>query len=148
MIMIKERYNLAFAMRRYAEALSALSDEDMMKMADENFSVEIKFSRRRNKSNIDPGHSKEDVKVLADKLISLETRDDAISFLNENFKTKKSLENIARLLDVSVLKTDKSELLADKIVESTVGARKRSEAIQGYRKPVVFSDAPDSSDKS
>lgn len=145
--MIKGRYNLEFAMRRYAEALSALSDEDLMKMADENFSVEIKFSRRRNKAQVEPGLTKDDVKNLADKLISLETRDEAISFLNENFRTKKNLETIARLLDVSILKTDKAEWLAEKIAEATVGARKRSEAIQGYRKPVTASDTPDSSDQ-
>jgi hypothetical protein len=132
--MLKEKYDLAFALRRYAEAITSLNDEDLLKLADETFSVEVKFTRRRGKTSTEPDTSKENIKELSDKLISIDSRDQALVFLNANFKTKKSLDSVARLLDVSVLKTDKLENLAEKIVEATVGARKRSEAIQGYRK--------------
>lgn len=131
--MLKERYDMVFAFRRLAEAMTSLSDEDLLKLADENFSVEIKISRRRGKTPVDTSDSKDSIKVLSEKLLSTQDRDEAFAFLNSNFKTKKNLENFARLLDVSVIKTDKFEALAEKIVEATVGARKRSEAIQGYR---------------
>lgn len=132
--MLKEKYDLAFAIRRYAEAITSLSDEDLLKLADETFSVEVKFSRRRGKTSNEQDVTKENIKDLSEKLISIDSRDQALLFLNANFKTKKSLDSVARLLDVSVLKSDKLENLAEKIVEATVGARKRSEAIQGYRK--------------
>ncbi|MGA5585628.1 hypothetical protein ACPCHW_05075 [Pseudomonas siliginis] len=132
--MLKERYDLAFALRRYAEAIASLSDDDLLKLADETYSVEVKFLRRRGKSASDVEFSKENVKELAERLISIESRDQALAFLNSNFRTKKSLDSVARLLDVPVLKSDKIDGLAEKIVEATVGARKRSEAIQGYRK--------------
>ncbi|WP_153015310.1 hypothetical protein [Pseudomonas sp. HUK17] len=130
--MIKEKYDLAFALRRWADAMASLSDDDLQKLADESFSIEIKFSKRRSKNEYKT-LEQVDISELAEKLISIQSRDLAFSFLNENFKTKKGLESIARALDVVVLKTDKAESLAEKIVESTVGARKRSEAIQGYR---------------
>lgn len=132
--MLKERYDLAFALRRYAEAIASLSDEDLIKLADETYSVEVKFLRRRGKNASEAEFSKEHIKDLAGKLISIESRDQALAFLNSNFRTKKSLDSVARLLDVPVLKSDKVDSLAGKIVEATVGARKRSEAIQGYRK--------------
>jgi hypothetical protein len=131
--MIKEKYDLAFAIRRYAEAITSLSDDDLLKLADENFSVEVKFSRRRGKSTPPPAITKENIIELSEKLFSIQSRNEALAFLNANFKTKKSLDSVARQLDVPVLKSDKLENLAEKIVESTVGARKRSEAIQGYR---------------
>lgn len=130
--MIKEKYDLAFALRRWADAMASLSDDDLQKLADESFSIEIKFSKRRSKNEYKT-LEQVDISELAEKLISIQSRDLAFSFLNENFKTKKGLESLARALDVVVLKTDKAESLAEKIVESTVGARKRSEAIQGYR---------------
>lgn len=143
--MLKGKYDLAFAIRRYAEAITSLSDDDLLKLADENFSVEVKFTRRRGKASVEPDTTKENIKELSEKLISIESRDQALSFLNANFKTKKSLDNVARLLDVSVLKSDKLENLAEKIVEATVGARKRSEAIQGYRKISSVADKDESS---
>lgn len=132
-MMLKERYDMGYALRRLAEAMTSLSDDDLLKLTDEGFSVEIKISRRRGKASVEAADSKDSVKVLSEKLLSVQDRDEAVIFLNSNFKTRKSLENVARLLDVSILKADKFETLAEKIVEATVGARKRSEAIQGYR---------------
>lgn len=130
--MLKERYDMVFALRRLAEAMTSLSDEDLLKLTDENFSVEVKISRRRGKASVETADSKDSIKLLSEKLLSTQDRSEAFAFLNSNFKTRKNLENVARLFDVSVLKTDKFETLAEKIVEATVGARKRSEAIQGY----------------
>lgn len=132
MIMLKERFDIAFALRRLAEAMQSLSDEDLLKLTDENFSVDIKISRRRGKTSTEISESKDSIKILSEKLLSIQDRNEAFTFLSSNFKTRKTLENVARIFDVSVLKTDKFETLAEKIVEATVGARKRSEAIQGY----------------
>lgn len=137
--MIKGKYDLAFALRRCAEALTALNDDDLTKLSDENYSIEIKFSRRRNKSPTETD-DKNDIQQLSEKLISIDSRDQAFAFLNSNFKTKKRLETIARQFDIPILKSDKLENLTDKIVEATVGARKRSQAIQGYSKPNVQPD--------
>lgn len=131
--MLKESYDLAFALRRLAEAMTSLSDEELLKLTDENFSVDIKISRKRGKIAIDTAGGEHNIKTLSENLLSTESRDEAFTFLNSNFKTRKNLEIVARFLDVSFLKTDKFETLAEKIVEATVGARKRSEAIQGYR---------------
>lgn len=131
--MLKGRYDLVYALRRFAEAITSLNDDDLLKLADENFSVEVKFSRRRGKSSLEVGEDKDSAKLLSEKLLSIQDRNEAFSFLSSNFKTKKNLESVARLLEVPVLKTDRLESLSEKIVEATVGARKRSEAIQGYR---------------
>jgi hypothetical protein len=131
---LKDRYDLAYALRRYHEAITELSDEDLLKLADESYTIEIKFSRRRSKPNIDIELNYDSLENLSKKILSTDNRNDALNTLNTFLKTKKSLEALARHLEIPVLKSDKSDNLAEKIVEATVGARKRSEAIQGYSK--------------
>ena len=51
--------------------------------------------------------------------------------LDDKYPSKKVLEVIARKLDIPITRQDKIEDLRDKIVEATVGAKIRSQAIQG-----------------
>ncbi len=117
--------------RRLTEALDELSEDELKKLSDPQYAVEVRAIRRRIKDDaviLQPDTSAEDAIV---RITSLPSRQDAQAFLDSNFSSKKALEVIARKLDIPIIRQDKVEDLRDKIVEATVGARIRSQAIQG-----------------
>jgi len=120
----------ASALRRLAAALERMSDEELARLNEPGAEIEIKVFRRRTKDEFTPKAQLDLVAIVA-KLTEAANRSDASKFLDESYGTKKALEQIARHLDVVVSKQDKTETLRDRIIEATVGARLRSEAIQG-----------------
>jgi hypothetical protein len=120
----------ASALRRLAAAVERMSDEELARLNEPGTEIEIKVLRRRAKEELSPEGRLDLVEILA-KLTAFANRADASNFLEGAVETKKGLEQLARHLDVAVLKQDKTETLRDKIIEATVGARLRSEAIKG-----------------
>ena len=110
-------------------ALDRLSESDREKLGDPAFEMQIKLSRRRIASSRKTSEIPLD--VVATKLSTFDSRDEAQSYLKSVAKTKKDLEQIARHFEMVISKRDKIENLVDRIVETTVGARLRSRAIQG-----------------
>lgn len=121
---------VASALRRLATALEGMSDEELARLNEPGIEIEIKVLRRRSKEEAAPVVQVDLTDIVA-KLTVATSRADASKFLEENFGKRKVLEQIARRLDVVVSKQDKTETLRDRIIEATVGARLRSEAIQG-----------------
>lgn len=129
--MSQAEINILIVFRRLTEALDALSEDELKKLCDPQYVVEVKAIRRRTKdepSLLPPDTSAED--AIA-QITSLPSRQDAQALLDSKFPSKKALELIARKLDIPIIRQDKVEDLRDKIVEATVGARIRSQAIQG-----------------
>jgi hypothetical protein len=129
--MSQSKGNAILIMRRLAEALQAIADEDLRKLDNPQYAIEVKVVRKRTH---DEAQIEKPVTGVTEAISHLErcaTRQDGQDFLSKNFLTKKTLEEIARRLDISINKNDKSETLRDRIVEATVGARIRSQAIQG-----------------
>ena len=120
----------ASALRRLAAALEQMSEDEIAKLNDPNCEIEIKVIRRRSKEEVSP-EALLDLNEIVAKLTKFPSRAEASQFMEATFDTKKTLDRIARHLDVPVLKQDKVETLRDKIIEATVGARLRSEAIKG-----------------
>ncbi|QFZ87004.1 hypothetical protein GFK26_31640 [Variovorax paradoxus] len=123
-------FTAASALRRLAGALERMSEDEISRLIDPNCDIEIKVIRRRSKEEISP-ETLVDLNSLVAKLTMFPSRAEASQFMETAFETKKTLDQIARHLDVPVLKQDKVETLRDKIIEATVGARLRSEAIKG-----------------
>lgn len=123
-------FAVGIAFRRLSSALLRLTPEELDKIVDSSYEVEIKITRRRAKEEADSGVVV-DVASIVEKLTSCASREEAAAFLDSNFSTKKPLEQIARVLDIAVSKKDRVETLRDKIIEGTTGARIRSEAIKG-----------------
>lgn len=121
---------LASALRRLAATLERMPDEELARLNEPGTEIEIKILRRRLRDELIP-ESAPDLADIVAKLTGAASRSDASKFLEDSFGTKKALERIARHLDVLVSKQDKAETLREKIIEATVGARLRSEAIQG-----------------
>lgn len=70
---------------------------------------------------------------ISEKLNGLATREAGRELLDKELPTKTSLEKFARYLDLPVHRTDKIETLIDRIIESAIGSRLRSEAVQGRK---------------
>jgi DNA polymerase III gamma/tau subunit len=121
---------LASTLRRLAAVVERMSDEELVRLNEPGTEIEIKMLRRRAKEELPPEERLDLVDIVAN-LTACPNRAEASKFLERGFETKKILEQLARHLDVAVLKQDKTETLRDKIIEATVGARLRSEAIQG-----------------
>ena len=121
---------LSRVLNRLINALNHLSADELSKLADDSYNIEIRLTRKRNKDEnfIDAKASHQD---LISKLTNFNSREEAQQFLDENCPTRKLLEPVARSLDIPILRQDRVDILRDKIIESTVGARIRSEAIQG-----------------
>lgn len=120
---------VATTLRKILLAIEELSQDDLNKLENPLFKIEIKFTKQRIKEKLvdEPF----EMLPLIETLINFPNRDDALNFLNEAIQTKKLLEKIARHLDIPLIKIDNSESLREKIIESTTGARIRSETIKG-----------------
>lgn len=119
------------AFRRLVDAIERLGEDDVSKLSDDSYTIEIRLTRKRNKEDAIAPTQEIDLANVIDKLSSFPSREDAQQFLDGGFSTRKSVESIARKLDIPISKQDKVETLRDKVIEATVGARVRSQAIQG-----------------
>lgn len=132
--MSNPKRQFSIAVRRLLDAVGGLSDDDFTKLVDPAYNIEIRFTqKKRGKEESALSVPQEDLQALITKLTSMSNREDAQQFLDSNFGTRKSVELIARWLDIPIMKQDKVEVLRDKVIEATVGARIRSEAIQGAK---------------
>jgi len=123
--------NALFVLRRLIEALDSLSEEELKKMSDPQYSIEFKAIRRRSKDESKLLFTDTNAEEAITQLSMFSSRQDAQAMLDGKYPSKKVLEVIARKLDIPITRQDKVEDLRDKIVEATVGAKIRSQAIQG-----------------
>ncbi|CAI2300393.1 hypothetical protein [Vibrio parahaemolyticus] len=113
--------------------VSTLSDSDLMKIADGTHDLSIKITRKKLSNNENNSISSERLDNLINELKNCESRESGINLLTENFKNKKELEYFAKKLDIMILKQDRIYVIKDKIIEATIGALLRSNAIQGKK---------------
>lgn len=130
-LMSSQKPRISHILRRLADAVEQLSETDVAKLSDEAYAIELRLVRRRNKEESLLPVQEVDLINVIEKLTAFGNREGAQQFLNENFPTRKSVEQIARKLDIPISKQDKVESLRDKVIEATVGSRIRSQAIQG-----------------
>ena len=115
--------------KRLIDALDRMSEIDLSKLYDESYDVEIRLIKRKSKEE-NLVFEEVDLKSLVRIITDLPSREDAEVFLIENYSTRKLIEPIARYLDIPSSKQDKIEVLRNKIIETTVGARIRSQTIR------------------
>lgn len=119
-----------------------MSEEDLNKFLSDDYAFSLKFTKiisQKNETGEDSSTSTYEKQsnreqVFTEILSQLDlvtSREDGIKILNDNLKTKSALESFAKYIDVGVQKIDKTEKIRENIIESTVGARLRSDAIQG-----------------
>ncbi len=123
--------NIKTTFRRIAEAVDALSEDEIKRLSDPQYEVEIRAVRHRSKDELAVPQEPINVDEIIMELTNSATRQAAQAYLDSKYSSKKLLELIARRLDIPIIRQDKVEFLRDKIIEATVGSRLRSQAIQG-----------------
>jgi hypothetical protein len=131
--MASQKLNFSNSFRRMLAALEQLSEDDITKIGDESYSIEIRLIRKRKKEEPISPVQGDDLTDVIDTVTAFASWDEAQQFLKTNFLNRKSLELIARKLDIPISRQDKVQNLRDKVVETTFGARIRSQVIQGTK---------------
>lgn len=109
--------------------LKKLNEEDYRNIASGKAKLEINVINKGGKKKAEP-KEEPDLNHILRQLNSFKSREEGVQFLDSNCKTKKELTSLTKLIDIPVQKSDKVQLLKDKIIESTIGFRIRSAAIQ------------------
>lgn len=129
------RSAVVLLLRRCADYLAALPREEIDAFLDGElelrFSVVAKKGKARKKRP-----SSLDVEQLANvvaRLRQMDNRTNGEQFLREVAPTRATLEALARHLDVAVRRDDSQDDLIRRIIESTIGFRLSTAAIQGHR---------------
>ena len=97
------------------------------------FELKLKKERVKGRESSKVSLTDNEIRSLTEKLKQCNTREAALELLHENGREilRESLERLARSLQVYVTKSDRNNVIEDKIVEFLVGVRLRTEAIRG-----------------
>lgn len=122
---------LASVFRELQDAILELSNNDIEKIISGDYQFTLKLTRKKN--NIESKSQLNNNKgfdYLLELLSQCSSREGGVEILTKELKNKSEYEKFARHVDVVVMKSDKIEKIRENIIESTVGARLRSNAIQ------------------
>jgi len=127
------RMALVRLLRRCADSLSEMSDEEIDAIVSGELDLNLSFVRKK------PPPPKKQPALLDEprltelsiRLRALPSREAGDRLLEDNAPTRSALEVVARYLDVPVRKEDRAEDLRRRIIEATIGFRLGSAAIQG-----------------
>ena len=112
-----------------AKELEKFSDEELVDISSGKAKIKVDIINNRSSSKKSIACDIDYQKVKSE-LNSFQTREEGLEYLNLQCKTKKELTALAKIIDIHVQKTDKIDQLKEKIIESTIGFRLRSAAIQ------------------
>lgn len=130
--MKNKRSELANLLRGLADYVDRYPDPELAPIFEQAAAL-MKTSEAYKKTQIHSvGKFNEDsLRELVAKLRGLPSREEGESLLQCEAPNRRSLEILARYLQLPVQRDDTVERLRSKIVESTIGSRLRSNAIQG-----------------
>jgi len=131
------RSALVAMLRRCADYLAALPPDEIDALLggelELRLSVVAKKTRQKKKSS--PALDAEQLANIVARLRAMDNRASGEQLLHEVATTRATLESLARYLDVAVRRDDSQNDLLRRIIESTIGFRLSTAAIQG-RGPV------------
>lgn len=116
-----------------AKELQKFSDEELADISSGKAIIKVDIINNSSTSKKSMACDIDYEKVKSD-LNTFQTREEGLEYLNLHCKTKKELTALAKIVDIHVLKTDKIGQLKEKIIESTIGFKLRSAAIQNKPK--------------
>ena len=114
-----------------ATKISCLSETELSKIGAGTHEFTLKITKKKSTQSVSQKPSHILNEDLFSQLQKCQSREDGLTLVTDSLKNKKELEQFAKFLDVSVLKQDNVGQIRDKIIEATVGATLRSNAIQG-----------------
>jgi hypothetical protein len=113
------------------EEIKNLTEEDIQKIDNNTHEIKIKVEKIRKKENHKTDLTEVVMMDFEKQLNGLITREKGIELLLSVLKDKLSAEYFAKYMRVSFLKQDSKDYIINKIVEATIGAKLRSNAIKG-----------------
>ncbi len=122
---------LTVLFRELQDAVLELNEGELEKIISGEYQFVLKVVKKRIGTSVkispvdDFSYSE-----LLNLLNQCESREQGNELLSRELKTKSEFEKFARHVEVAVMKSDKLEKIRDNIIESTVGAKLRSDAIQ------------------
>lgn len=123
--MTTNRGELLRFIKAIGEAIDGLNEQQYHSLIQGKGKLIYKDNKcKTQKGEID----KEDVKKLAEKILEFTTREEASKFLNQHKKAK--LTALANYLQIYVQKSDTKARIIEKIIESVIGAKLKTEAIK------------------
>ena len=124
----------AALLRRLADAIEGLSSEDIDAVVSGDAEIRVQRARSRSRRAVVKSRktgSDQPCRELVEALRVLSDREAGVSLLRSRCPTKVSIEQLARFLDLPVTRDDTTGTLVERVVESEIGSRLRSEAVQG-----------------
>lgn len=119
-------------LRDLCRQLQSLSDDQIAQVLDGHARLEVRVKARKKLQTSKRAQlTHEELLDLAATLRSCQTREEGNGFLDQKISSKEDTTRLARVLDVPVQKTDTMEQIRARIIESTIGFRIRSAAVQG-----------------
>lgn len=123
--------SLIYEVERYISFLKNLSKEELNSLSKKEkeivFEIKNKQNSQRNNERL---ISEQEVNDIILKLNSMNERLEGENYLKPLKLSRQSLEIILKKLDIPYQKKDSISKLYDKIIESTIGYKLRSQAIQ------------------
>jgi hypothetical protein len=114
-------------LKQFTQFISSLSEEDIKDFSGGKKRLSIKLVEKKQSSS--PKNSSTDLRYTEDQLTKIDSRQQAEELL-QDFK-KGDLQRIAKDLDIPTQKNEDILRIKEKIIESTIGFKLRSQAIQG-----------------
>lgn len=118
-------------LRELVRQVQSIDDEQISDVMAGTGRLELRVIRKRGSSSKRTGLREHELRQLGESLRSAKTREEGNLLLDETITSKDDLTRLARQLDAPVQKTDSAEQIRARVIESTIGFRIRSAAIQG-----------------
>lgn len=114
------------------DTLNGMSDEEFAMLLRREGKLQFAPNGRQRQGKAKGLENSPDIKKVAERLLTVTTREAAQEILTSSPKSGRKiyLTKVARMLGVHVTKQDNIDRIAEKLVESVVGSKIRSDAIR------------------
>ncbi len=116
-----------------ANQIEYLTEAELSKLESGSHELTMKLTKKKITRNIKQELTDNQMEDILTRLQGCDSREKGIDILADCFVNRNELEQFARYLEVLVFKQDKVEQMRGKIIEATIGAILRSNAIQGKK---------------
>jgi hypothetical protein len=129
--------NMAIGLlRELCRQVQSLRDDQLAELFEGTAKLEVRIIGRKKlrTSTRKRRLTDEELINIAESLKSCQTREEGNIFLDQRIASKDDAVRLAKLLDLPLQKTDTAEQIRARTIESTIGFRIRSAAVQGVLK--------------
>ncbi|WP_162641558.1 hypothetical protein [Streptosporangium sp. 'caverna'] len=122
---------VAIILQQVARLIKGLPSEDLEDLAKGRKKIIIEERTKRSKSITSGQIEASDLEQIREALSEFGERDSGKEYLNRLDLSKANLQELAYFMDLPIPKSDTIDSIKDRIIESTIGYKLRSQAIRG-----------------